>query len=730
MSKDGTNFDLSMHITPERLRTFFQPRSIALVGATDNSRWSIYTFQNLKNSGYPGPVFCVNPHYERVHGEPAVKRLCDIPQSVDLAYIMVPTQQVYPVLQEAAAVGIRNVVILTSGFSEMGSEGQERERQILEFAQQHDIVMLGPNGNGFVNVTTGTTPYGLLLPVPLKKGPVGVVLQSGGLTSIVISQAQTRHVGLSLLVSMGNETMLSATDVMDYLIEDEATRVIAVFMESIRQPATFQRLARKALARKKPIVVHKVGRTDLGARAALAHTGALVGNDAANEAMFKQLGIIRVGSLEDLIITAGLLGYSRPLSGRRMGGVTPSGGACDILADRAHQEGILVPDFAPETVRGLQQILPEFANIHNPLDVTGYIVVDPTLQRRALEVVIGDPNFDFIVYQSEPLRVEPQAPLLEPYLESYRALGTMIRQAHIPIIALSTTSMDLSPFARFLSDETGIYVAGGIEHGMTALGRALWWYEVCQQEETTNREPEPVDVLAPTSLPEPATGIWPEYSAREFLRARGISVVPGILATSEQEAVNAAHTLGFPAALKVQAREIAHKSDIGGVLLHIASDDEVRRGFQTIMHNAGARVASTVIDGILVSPMRPAGLEMLVGIIRDPLWGQVLAVGLGGIWAEVLKDTSVRVLPVRRNDIQQMLSELHGAPLLQGTRGQPPVNIELLVDTIFRIAQVAQAVRDRLEVLEINPLLLHGSSVEALDVLMAWTDKEAPQHGA
>ncbi|MBA2679636.1 MAG: acetate--CoA ligase family protein, partial [Ktedonobacteraceae bacterium] len=246
-----------------------------------------------------------------------------------------------------------------------------------------------------------------------------------------------------------------------------------------------------------------------------------------------------------------------------------------------------------------------------------------------------------------------------------------------------------------------------------------------QQEEATNREPEPTAVVASTSLPEPATGTWPEYSAREFLRAHGIPVVPGILATSEQEAVSAARTLGFPVALKVQAREIAHKSDIGGVLLHVASDDEVQRGFQTIMHNAGARVASAAIDGILVSPMRPAGLEMLVGIIRDPLWGQVLAVGLGGIWAEVLKDTSVRVLPIRRDDIEQMLSELHGAPLLQGTRGQPSVNSELLVDTIFRIAQVAQGVQDRLEVLEINPLLLHGSNVEALDVLMAWTDAKA-----
>jgi len=396
-------------ITPNRLKEFFHLRSIALVGATDASRWSVITYQNLKNFGFAGPVYCVNPRHAVVHGEPAVKRLSDIGQPVDLAFIMVPTSLVYPILEEAAAVGIRNCVILTSGFSEMGGRGAEMEQAILELAREHDMVVLGPNGNGFVNVVQQILPYGLPIQPPLVKGPVGVVLQSGALVSAVIMLAQARHIGLSFLVSMGNEMMISATDAMDYLIEDDETRVLAVFLESIRQPATFERLAHKARERNKPIVALKVGRSEISARAAKAHTGALVGNDAINDAAFKQLGIVRVESLEDLLITAGLLGYSRPLLERRMGLVTPSGGACDIMADRAHSEGMLLPDFAPETVRGLQQILPEFSTIHNPLDVTGYLVVDRTLQQRALQVVVDDPGLDFIVYLSEPPRVEPPA---------------------------------------------------------------------------------------------------------------------------------------------------------------------------------------------------------------------------------------------------------------------------------------------------------------------------------
>jgi len=708
-------------VTPARLREFFRPRSIALVGATDASRWSVITFQNLKNFGFPGPVYCVHPQHAVVHGEAAFKRLGDIPRPggspVDLAFIMVPTALVYAILEEAADAGIRNAVILTSGFSEMGSEGQQLEQALLALAQRRDMVLLGPNGNGFVNACSQILPYGLPVQPPLVKGPVGVVLQSGALASAVITLAQARHVGLSLLVSMGNEAMISATDVIDYLIEDEETRIIAVFLESIRQPTTFERMARKALASGKPIVALKVGKSEISARAARAHTGALVGNDAINDAAFRQLGIIRVTSLENLLITTEVLGYSPPLQGRRMGLVTPSGGACDILADRAHEEGIALPDFAPTTIQGLQQMLPTFSTAHNPLDVTGYIVVDRTLQQRALEVVVDDPGLDFITYLSEPPRLEPPASQLEPLREQYHALGSIISRSRLPVVVMSNTSIDLTPFGRAIADEAGIHYVGGMEHGMTALGHALWWYET--QQQSARREQQQEEETAPAiDLPESTSGTWPEWKARNFLQQHGIPVVPGILATSAQQAVDAAHTLGFPVAMKIQASAILHKSDVGGVALNIASEDEVRRAFADILRNAGG--AASAIDGVLISPMRPPGIELLVGIIPDASWGQALVVGLGGIWTEVFNDTSVRVLPVQRDEIARMLSELRASALLQGVRGKPPVNMEKLVDTIYRVSRVAQVVQVRLDTLEINPLLLHGSRVEALDVLISW----------
>ncbi|HET9921008.1 MAG TPA: acetate--CoA ligase family protein [Ktedonobacteraceae bacterium] len=702
-------------ISPERLRRLFHPRSIALVGATDRSRWSISTYQNLKTFSFPGSVYCVNPNYEVVHGEPAVKRLADIPEPVDLAYIMVPTSRVFSIVEEAAAASIPNLVILTAGFGEVGAQGLQLEQDILAFARQHDMTLLGPNGNGFVNVTAQITPYGLPLLPPLTRGPVGVVLQSGALASAVVALAQARHIGLSLLVSMGNETMISATDVIEYLIEDEATRVIAVFLESIRRPDYLRRVARKALAYGKPIVALKVGTSDTGARTARAHTGALVGNDAVNDAAFRQLGIVRVSSLEDLLTTAGLLGYYGPLNGRRMGVVTPSGGACDILSDRAQEEGIALPDFAPQTVENLKAVLPNFSTVHNPLDVTGYIVVDRMLLQNALNVVVQDPNLDFILCLTDPPRVAP--PQVEPTLAQYTMLGETIRSSRVPIVLISNTGIDISPFGRTICDTADLHFVGGMEHGMTALGHALRWYETRRQ---TSAELDEQEAASPVRADTPPAGQFTEFEARQLLQAHDIPVAPGMLATSAEEAVTVAQTLGFPVVMKIQSPDILHKSDIGGVLLHLSTEQEVRQGFQTLLENVNSRRPGARIAGVLVSPMRTEGIELLVGVIRDAVWGQVVTVGLGGIWVELFNDTSVRLLPVTRTDIQQMLAELRGAALLKGSRGQPVADTEHLTDIILRITHLAQALGDRLEALEINPLLVHGSQIEALDVLIAW----------
>jgi acyl-CoA synthetase (NDP forming) len=704
---------------PEQVRQLFNPRSIALIGATDKSRWSWSTFGNLQLHRFPGPVYLVNPRGVPVHGKETYARIADLPPDVDLAFVMVPTSAVLSVLNEAADHGIRSVVLLTSGFGETGDEGAELERQVTDLARRRGLTILGPNGNGFINAAAGITPYGLPIEPPLLRGPVGVVLQSGALASAVLNFAQSRNVGVSLLVSMGNESMVSLTDVMRYLIDDEQTRVIALFIEAVRHPAEFLALAREALAKGKPVVAIKVGRSQAGARVARAHTGSLVGDDAVVDAVFRRSGVIRVDSLEDLIITAGLLAVTGPLPGNRFGFVTASGGASEIIADRAEDEGIEIPEFAPETVRRLQEVVPPFAAVQNPVDVTGYILINRDLMRNALRAVQDDPGLDALVLVSDLPRVAPPDPA--PIIEMFRETTALLRETSKPVIVMGNTLTDITAFGRDVAAQTSHPgVLGGIHHGLTALGRAVRWsalHRAAQPETAPNAVPQP------TAEPDLAVDYqpgssWSEYRAAAFLAEHGIPVVPHALVTDPRAAADAADSLGYPVVVKLAADDIEHKSDIGGVKVGLSSAAEVTAAYADVVR--AGREAGADVRGALVQPMRPEGIELLVGIVTDPAWGQVLAVGLGGIWVEILRDTAVSVLPVDREQVRQSLRGLRGARLFDGARGAQKADLDAVADTIAAVAALAGRLGDRLEALEINPLLVRGSQVEALDALITW----------
>jgi acyl-CoA synthetase (NDP forming) len=696
------------------LQALFHPTSIALVGATDKSRWSWSTWANL--SGFTGPVYCVNPRSETVHKQPAYKSVSDLPQPADQVYVMVPTDAVLPVLREAAAQGTRSAVVLTAGFGEVGEEGRRKEAELIAFARESGMVVLGPNGNGFINLTAGITPYGL--PVPdVRTGSVGFVLQSGALASAVLTFAAARDVGVSRLVSMGNEAIVSLTDVVDHLVDDPATTVIALFIEQVRAPAEFARVARRALRAGKPLVALKAGRSEVGARVAIAHTGALTGDDAVTDAAFRQLGVVRVGSIEDLTITAGLLADmgggpegqgggkgTWPVSGRRAGFVTASGGACEIIADRAEEEGIELPPYAPATAAALTEICPPFATVQNPLDVTGYVVVDPGLLRNAAEAAADDPGTDLTVVMIEPPRSEPRGGP-EKAIQRLSALAEVRRQASQPMVFMTHTVADITPYTRTLLDDAGFpYLLGGVEHGLTALGNVIRWSEHHRRE-----------LLRGARAPVMNRKITAEGGdALEVVASAGIPVVPTERADSADEAVAAALRLGLPVAVKA-GEQVAHKSDVGGVRLGLRTVEDVRHAYESVAEAAAS-------PGCVVQAMRSGGVELLVGVVRDPAWGPTLAIGLGGVWVELLKDVALRVLPVDREDVSEMLGELRGAGLLDGARGAGPVDRDRLVDVIERFAALVDVLGDRVQSLEINPLWADGGRIEALDALVTWPD--------
>jgi acyl-CoA synthetase (NDP forming) len=694
---------------------FFRPRSVALVGATDKSGWSVATFANLREHGFTGEVHLVNRRTPEVHGTATHASLSDIPGPVDLAYVMTPIEVVPTVIREGASLGIRHYVVLTAGYGEVGGEGAVREQELAELAAELDVVVLGPNGNGFINAAESITPYGLPIPKPLLAGSVGVVLQSGALASNVLAFAQARNIGISLLVSMGNETVMSVTDVVRGLVDDPHTKAIALFLESIRRPDEFAEVARAALEAGKPIVALKIGRSVKASRTAQAHTGALVGDDKTVDAALRQLGVVRVDSLEDLMVTAGLLAAYGPLPGRRMAVVTPSGGASEIISDRAEDEGLELPELAERTTSALRDVLPPFATPNNPLDVTGYVLLDRQLMSKSLSVVVDDPGIDFVMLLQDLPRVSPD---IETTLAMYRAGAATIRGAAKPVVVVGNVLTDVTETGRLVQREADYpYVAGGIEHGLSALGHAVRWSETVRRHRAGSPPPPTVVPVFPEGLPE-RRGTWTETHAARFLAANGVPVVPASVVATAEEAVTAAERVGYPVVVKAAADDLEHKSDIGGVVLNLHDAEAVRAAVGSV-RTALARVGRADAP-VAVQPQRSGGTELLVGVARDPAWGLTLAVALGGVWVEVLGDSALRVLPVAGDEVRRALDELRGIDLLRGARGSTPADLDALAEVITRVGALAHALGDDLVALEVNPLLVSGERIEALDALVTW----------
>jgi acetate---CoA ligase (ADP-forming) len=709
-------------VTPERLRSFFSARSVALVGGSDTSGWARNIVLSSQITGFTGEIVPVHPKHATAFGRACVPSLRELAGPVDLAFVLAPTQAVSGVLDDAAAAGIRNVVVLASGYREVGSAGASLQDRLVAQAVDLDLTLLGPNCLGYLNAHTASAPFALTVPPPLTAGPVGLVLQSGALATAVLDFARAHAIGVSLLTSMGNESVISTVDVVRYLVEDPATKVICLFLEEIGRPDEFAAVARQASEAGKPIVALKVGASDVGQAAALAHTGSVAGDDAVVDAVLRQLNVIRVDSLEELLTTAALLGYDRHPTGPRMAVLTSSGGACDIIADRAAEAGLSIPDFAPSTVEAIAAHLPPFASAHNPLDVTGYVLAHQrtsalTSIDHALDAVVNDPNIDFVYFAglvSPPSRPpdERLAALVEQRADW---IAERIATAPVPVIPVGTTCVDVTPYAREVLEPRGMMVLGGIDLAVSALGKAVAW-----SRRRAVDAPWPALTGGPPAGPAvPAGEPWSEVAARQVLGEAGVPLVPAELVGSADEAVAAAHRLGTPVALKICAAAITHKSDAGGVALGLSADEDIRAAYERVAA-AGAGVA---VDGVLVSPMRTGGVELLAGVSVDPTFGPVLAVGLGGIWVEVLRDTSLRALPVDAAEVRRMLAELRGAAVLGGARGGRPVDLDAVAAAVVALTGAAARI-EGLRAVEVNPLWTDGDRVEALDALVVTAEAQ------
>ncbi|WP_426502284.1 acetate--CoA ligase family protein [Dactylosporangium sp. McL0621] len=704
-------------ITGERLTSLFRPRSVALVGAANKSTFSGLAYRNLVEFGFDANTFLVNRRGAETHGRATVTSCREIGEPVDVAYLMVPQAGTLEALDDVAAAGIRNAVVLSSGYGEAGEAGRAAQEELVAHARSLDVALLGPNMLGFANFVD-RIPVCSIPELPTVAGPVALLSQSGASSAAMLQFATMVNVGLSYMVTLGNEAMITAGHVLDFVVDDPHTRAVAVFMETVRDPEVFRRAARRAAEAGKAVVVLKAGSSELSARTAAAHTGALVGDDRVIDAVFAELGVIRVDSIEDMLITAGAAAALGRLERPGIGIVSISGGACDIIADRAEDLGAALPELAEETRTALADIMPAYGTIQNPLDVTGAAILDPTIFTRSVQVLSNDPSIGVVgIVQGMPWIDDGRPYFGQMFID---AIGAGMAAAAGPTAFINQVVQPVTDYSRDVMAKGGVpYVIPGLRQAVVALRNVAWW---SQASRVTTVAAPPAAVVVPPR--ETRSGHWSEAAARRLLTDAGVPVVPARLAASADEAVAAAAELDRPLALKIVSPGILHKSDIGGVRLDVAPDEAAVRAAYAAVTAAAAAVPGARVDGVLVSPMRRGGVELLVGVVRDAQWGPMLAVAFGGIYVEILHDSVLAPLPVTPAQARGLLERLRGIALLRGARGGTPADLGAVAAAVARVGDLALALGDDLESLEINPLRVDGDVVEALDAVVTWARKD------
>jgi acetate---CoA ligase (ADP-forming) len=695
---------MSFTLARDRMDALFNPTSVAFIGASDKSAFSKISWDIVQRFGATERTHLINPKSPEVHRVRTYPRCVDVPGGVDCAYVMVPKALVPAALDDAAAAGARSAVILTAGYRETGEEGNRAQDDLVAQCAALGITMLGPNILGFANVPAGIAVCALP-GVPSTPGRVALVSQSGAGAGSLTRFVETHGIRLSYAVTTGNEAMVCTEDVVDYLLDDDSTHAIAVFAETFRKPEAFLAVARKAAALRKALVILKVGSSELSAATATAHTGALVGDNAVIDAVFRQEGVIRVDHMEDLLHTANVAAHTGPWAGLGVGVASLSGGACDVIADRAEELGLPLPELAAATQTQLGGIVSALGHIQNPLDVTGAGVTDPTLLARATGALAEDPNIGFVaVIGGRPT----PAPMPD--------LAAALTAAGTPGAYVATVSSALDPETDAAFGDSGLLYIPSIRDAVTALAKVSGW-----TRRLAELAADPPASARTAAAPRVDSGAaLSEVDVRNLLVAAGVPVVPAEFVTTAEQAVEVAARLDGPVAMKVVSIDIAHKSDIGGVHLGVIGAAEVGAAFDAIMAAVSVISPTPTVQGVLVAPMRTGGVELIVGVTRDPDWGHVMAVGLGGIFVEIFRDSALLRLPATDADITRALLGLRAAPLLQGARGRPAADLDAVTAAIRAIADLAVSFGDELEALEVNPLYVRGDVVEALDGLITW----------
>lgn len=704
------------------LDALLRPRAVAFIGISpDPMKYSGRALQFLRRHGFTGPVYPVNPKYDEILGERCLKDASELPAGeVDLAFISLGSDRVVTAINTCAARRVRAAIVISSGFAEAGDEGAARQAALAAAAARHRIRVCGPNCVGVANVHDGiVVSFATAFERPaLRPGNIGIVSQSGAFSTILIDSVLARGLGLSYVVSSGNEADLKSADYLDYLVEDARTKVILVYLEGLRDAERFLAVARRALERGKPIVLLKTGRSEPSRRAILSHSGSLAGEERAESAAFARAGVVSVPSLEAMLEVAMLLSRSgaTDLRARSVGVVCiGSGGATGLAADLLDAARLSVPTLSVTARERLRDVLPPFVTPQNPLDVAGYSFDDEArIAGEALEILADEP-FDAL------LAILPGLPHVDQCVEAV----LRVREKHDkplltvlcggPYTERGVARLTESPVAWSRDLERACRALSAASDYWTSRARALRPRSVPAQR-------------ARGSLPAGRT-VLTERESKRILKAAGLCVSREVLVATAEEAVAAARALGFPVALKVQSPDLSHKSDIGGVVLDVRGEDDLRAEFARLRACVETRAPGATVHGYLVQEMITGGVEVFLGVRIDAEMGPVIAVGPGGVFVEVLERVAVDVGPIDRADAEALIDATPLGRLLRGVRGRPPAHRGAVVDAICNLATFAEQCRDQVQEIDVNPLIALGDRAIVVDALIVLRRDQARSRG-
>ncbi len=690
------------------LEPFYCPASVAVIGASrDESKLGHAVLKNLIQCGYDGELYPINPNAEAILGHQAYPSVLAVTEKIDLSVIVVPDRFVPQVLEECGQKGVKGVIVITAGFREIGGEGIKKEKALVDIVERYDMRMLGPNCLGIIDtICPLNASFARGMP---RRGDIAMMSQSGALLLAILDWALGEEVGFSRFVSLGNKADIDETDLLQLWDEDPYSKVIVAYLEGISDGPRFMEIAQQVTG-ETPIIAIKAGTSDAGARAVSSHTGTLAGSERAYDAAFKQAGITRADSIEELFDYAHAFAEVPPIKGDKIAIVSNAGGAAIMATDALDRAQLQLASFQGKTIRSLKTHLPPGSNALNPVDVRGD--ADAERYKFALDAVLQDKNVDGVIAILTPqavTRVDETAHAIADVVQEHDkpVLGCFMGQntAQIGIEILRDHMIPNYPYPERVVD------------AMRAMVERWRWlgHPPRKMERFEVQRDEVEQVLSQVRADGRLT--VGDAEAREIMKAYRITIPQAQLASNPDEAVEIAQRIGYPVVMKIVSPDILHKTDIGGVKLNLMGDTAVRDTFDLLMYRASRYMPEAEIWGALVQEMVPQGKEVIIGINRDPQFGPLLLFGLGGIYVEALKDISFRIAPIARWEAEEMITEIRAYPLLRGFRGEKPSDLKAIAECILRVSQLAVDFPEIVE-LDINPLMVNeeGKGAVAIDM--------------